>query len=92
MFAYLYEWIENIAFYMILITALVQMIPNNSYQKYVRFFTGLILILMLSGPIFKVFGIEQEFQEFYQSAEYQQKVKEIERGAAYLEEFTGKIE
>ena len=92
MLTYLYEWIENIAFYMVIITVAMQMIPNSSYKKYIRFFTGLILIIMLSGPIMKIFGMEQELQEFYKSAEYQQKVKEIERATKYLEEFSGEIE
>ena len=77
---------------MVIITVAMQMIPNSSYKKYIRFFTGLILIIMLSGPIMKIFGMEQELQEFYKSAEYQQKVKEIERATKYLEEFSGEIE
>ena len=59
---YLYEWIENIAVYMVIITVAMQMVPNNSYKKYIRFFTGLILIIMMSGPILKIFGMEQELQ------------------------------
>ena len=77
---------------MVIFTVAMQMIPNSSYKKYIRFFTGLILIIMLSGPIMKIFGMEQELQEFYKSAEYQQKVKEIERATKYLEEFSGEIE
>lgn len=89
---YLYEWIENVAVYMVIITVAMQMVPNNSYKKYIRFFTGLILIIMMSGPILKIFGMEQELEEFYKSAEYEQKVKEIEGATKYLEDFSGKME
>lgn len=85
MLEYLYQWIENIAFYLIIFTVAMQVIPNNSYKKYIQFFTGLILILMLSGPILKIFGAEQDFRDFYKSAEYEQKVKEIEEATRYLE-------
>lgn len=85
MLDYLYQWIENIAFYLILFTVGMQVIPNNNYKKYIQFFTGLILIIMLAGPILKVFGAEQNFRDFYKSAEYQQKVKEIEDATKYLE-------
>ena len=85
MLEYLYQWIENIAFYLIIFTVAIQMIPNNSYKKYIQFFTGLILIIMLAGPILKIFGTEQDFREFYKSAEYQQKVREIEEATKYLE-------
>ncbi len=85
MLEYLYQWIENIAFYLIIFTVAMQMIPNNSYKKYIQFFTGLILIIMLAGPILKIFGTEQDFREFYKSAEVQLQVKEIEEATRYLE-------
>ena len=40
---------------------------------------------MLAGPILKLFGAEQEFQEFYKGAEFEQKVREIEEATKYLE-------
>ena len=85
MLEYIYQWIENIAFYLIIFTVAMQMIPNNNYKKYIQFFTGLILIIMLAGPILKIFGAEQDFQDFYKSAEFEQKVKEIEEATKYLE-------
>ena len=33
-----YQWLQNIAFYLILITAIIQIIPNHSYKKYISFF------------------------------------------------------
>ena len=48
MIAFIYEWMENIAFYLVILVAVMQMIPQNSYQKYIRFFAGMILILMLA--------------------------------------------
>ncbi len=89
---YLYEWMKNLAFYMVIITVALQMLPNNSYKKYLEFFTGLILILMLMSPILKILGIEKEFHKFYDQAEYEQKVKEIEQATEYLEGFSGESE
>ena len=40
MLEYIYEWMENIAFYMVLVTAVMHLLPDSDYQKYVRFFTG----------------------------------------------------
>ena len=85
MLEYIYQWIENIAFYLIIFTVAMQMIPNTNYKKYIQFFSGLILVLMMSAPIFKVFGMEKEFEVFYENAEYQQKIEEIEEATKYLE-------
>ena len=34
MFNYFYEWLRNLAFYMVLVTAVLQLIPNRSYKIY----------------------------------------------------------
>lgn len=88
MFDYLYEWIENVAFYLVILTIAIQLIPDNSYKKYIQFFVGLILVLMLSEPILKIFGMEDDFYVFYENAEYEQKVKEIEKSTKYLEDIS----
>ena len=77
MIAFFYQWLQNIAFYLILITAIIQIIPNHSYKKYIRFFTGLILIVMLSEPIMKAIGMQTTFSELYHNASYQQKIREM---------------
>ncbi len=92
MLNYLYEWVKNIAIYLVLFTAVLQLVPNNHYKKYIQFFTGLLLIIMLSGPILKLFGAEKSFQKFYESAEYEQKVREIEEATRYLEGIIGETE
>ena len=56
----IYIWIENIAFYMVIMVAAMQMIPGENYKKYVRFFVGLILIMMTIGPILKIMQIDVE--------------------------------
>ena len=85
MLDYIYEWMENIAFYMVLIVAIVQILPDNSYKKYVRFFAGLILILMMTGPVLKIFNMEE-----YQSTEYQKEMEEIQEVIKDMEGIIGK--
>ena len=80
MITFIYDWMENIAFYLVILVAIMQMIPQSSYQKYVRFFAGMILILMLAGPIFRIFGMSD-----FQSTEYQNALQEIEEASGYME-------
>lgn len=86
MFEYLYEWIRNIAYYMVLITAVMQIIPNHDYKKYIRFFTGMVLILLLMTPVLKLFGMEQQFSALYEGENYEDEIKEIENATQYLED------
>ena len=87
MLNYIYDWIENIAFYLVILVAVMQMIPQNSYQKYIRFFAGMILILMLAGPIVKLFGMTD-----FQSIEYQSVLQEMEEASGYMESIIGEEE
>lgn len=75
---FLYEWTKNLAFYMIVVTMVIQIVPGEGYKKYVRFFVGLILIIMLAQPILKLLGMQEEFVSFYNKAKRQQEKLERE--------------
>lgn len=77
---------QNIAFYMIIMTMVIQVIPNTEYKKYIRFFSGLILVLLLATPIFSIFGMNTKFDDIYNDANYRQAVREIEESTKYLED------
>ena len=85
MLDYIYQWMENIAFYLVVLVVIIQMVPGNSYKKYIRFFAGMILILMLTGPILNIFGMNT-----YQDTEYRKELEEIEEATKYMEEWIGK--
>ncbi len=56
----IYTWIENLTFYMVIMVAAMQIIPGENYKKYIRFFVGLILILMVISPFIKVTHMDLE--------------------------------
>lgn len=77
MFAYLYEWIRNVAFYLVLVTALLHVLPRSGYQKYIRFFTGLVLILLVLAPVLKLFQMEEEPRDAYRDDSWLEQLEEI---------------
>lgn len=86
MFEFFYTWMKNIAFFTVLMTAVTHILPESDYRKYVRFYMGLILIILLAAPVFRVFGSKDELGQIYHSSVYQQQMKEIEGASAFLEE------
>ncbi|MBC5742627.1 stage III sporulation protein AF [Lachnospiraceae bacterium MD308] len=86
MFRYFYEWAQNLAFYMVLVTVVLHAVPDSGYKKYIRFFTGMVLILMILTPIFKIFGMDSQIVNFYKSREYEAKLQEIEEATDYLKD------
>lgn len=53
------EWLGEIACFMCLMTVLLHVIPDTGLKKYVRFFLGLLLLLVAAEPIGRGAGMEQ---------------------------------
>lgn len=86
MFEYLYEWLRNLSFYLVLVTAVIHVLPGGGYRKYIRFFTGLVLILMLLAPIFQLFDTKYRVEELYEGYDFTDEMKEIEEKMDTLDE------
>lgn len=82
----LYQWVENIAFYMVFMTAALHLIPGDGYRKYLKFFTGLLLILLVLSPVLKIAGMEKTFREMFEKYTYEEELQRIEKKTKYLEE------
>ncbi len=80
-----YEWIKNLAFYLVIMTAVLEVLPGDTYRKYIRFFTGLVMILLVITPILKLTGSYGQFQAKYQGKE-QEFQMEIEQQRKRFEE------
>ncbi len=84
MLDWLYEWIKNIAFYMIIVSVIFKVLPGNGYQKYIQFFSGIVLILLVFLPIVRVLGKEQTIKDLYEGYSYEQKKEEMEMMENYF--------
>ena len=74
----LYLWIRNLAVFYIFFTAVLNLIPDRQYEKYVRFFMGLLLIFMMSTPMFSILGKGPELTEsFLNNFSEENKEKEL---------------
>ena len=82
----LYGWIQNIAVYLIVATAVMHVIPGKDYGKYVRFFSGLVLILLLFTPVMNLTGMGERFRELYRNTQYETDRRESEEAGERLEE------
>lgn len=77
----LYLWMKNLAVFYILFTAVLHLIPEKKYERYVRMFMGLLLILMMCMPLFSFLGkgeeLAESFQDFYYGEEQKRQQKEL---------------
>ena len=56
----LYSWVESLVCYYILLSAVTNFLPDNSFKKYIQYYLGLLLILVMLSPVFQVTGIQKE--------------------------------
>lgn len=89
MFDFLYEWIQNLAFYLVMVTAVLHTVPGEGYKKYVRFFTGLVLILMMLTPLLRIFGSDIDIAGLYDKEEYTRSLEEFTRSVEQAEALKG---
>lgn len=61
----IYRWVKTIAFFYIVFSAVLHLVPDVKYERYIRSFMGILLIYILSTPVFNLFGNgEKLLQEF----------------------------
>lgn len=46
-----YQWVRNLAVYYIVLTAAIQVMPDQKYGRYIRYFMGVLLILIVTAPL-----------------------------------------
>lgn len=45
------SWIRQMIYLLIFLVLMLQILPSGNYRKYVKFFTGLIFVVALIGPV-----------------------------------------
>lgn len=85
MFQELYGWIQNITVYLLVTAAVMHAVPGKDYSKYIRFFSGLMLVLLLASPILNLTGMAERFETLYKGNKYEMNRREIEKAEEFYE-------
>ncbi|HIR93077.1 MAG TPA: stage III sporulation protein AF [Candidatus Egerieimonas intestinavium] len=74
----IYGWMRNLAYTLLFFTAVLQLLPEGDYRRYVKYFLGLLLILTVMGPLLDLFSLEDSLggimdRYLERSEDYQQE-------------------
>ena len=61
-----FTWVKHIACFTILTTVIIHILPSNKYEKYLKLYLGLLLILLMISPFAKLFHLDKVMEEFFQ--------------------------
>lgn len=81
----IYTWIQNLAFYFILMTMVSSLLPGSQYIKYVKFFMGLVLVVLLASPILQLFHMDGRLADSLVIHSYEQELAEFREQEQELE-------
>ena len=76
--AALLEYIKNIGYFLILMSLVNNVMPDNSYKKYCRMFCGLILVVLVINPFYEFLNYEGDIEDIFATASYESQVKDLE--------------
>ncbi len=62
----LYQWVRNLAVYYIILTALTHILPGSQYGRYIRYFMGILLILIISSPLLNLLHLKEQMNGLFQ--------------------------
>ncbi len=51
-------WLKSLVGYMLIVSVVMQMLPNEKYERYVKLFTGFLLIIFILQPVLKIGSVD----------------------------------
>ena len=82
---WLFGWIKDIAFYQLLMVVVLHVLPEKQQQKYVQFFMGVVLIIVVISPVLRLTGMEGKLDAAYARQTYDQELQEFQRRQQEIE-------
>ena len=89
----LFGWVQDIAFYTLLMVVVLHVLPEKSQRKYLQFFMGIVLMILVISPFLSALGLERQLDETYARQTYDQELQEfLERQKVIEEEYQRHVE
>ena len=63
---FIFSYIKNICSFMIIITLILNLFPNKSYLKYIKFVAGLLLLIIVLRPILDIKKIKININDIFE--------------------------
>lgn len=81
-----YDWIRNIACYLVLISVVSNILPGKKYEKYIRLFTGLMFILIVFQPLTGTLNLEDKLLYYFETFTFREETGDLTKEILGIEE------
>lgn len=81
-----YEWIRNITGYILFMTVLDNLLPGKKYGKYLKLFSGMVLILLMIQPLTGSIRLEDKIARYYEAFVFQYETDDLRQEILGMED------
>ncbi len=74
-----YQWVSSILCFLIFVYGIKALLPSKKYEKYIRFFTGMILILLVIQPVMGGLNLEDRLAYYFENISFQRESEDLKR-------------
>ena len=74
----IYEWMKNLAVFYIFLTVVTHLVPDGRYVEYIRFFMGLLLILLLLSPLLELMNLKDSVENLIEQYAMEEQKLELQ--------------
>ena len=85
MFDGIYGWLRDVAVFFILMTAVLNILPEAKYRKYVQFFLGLVMVVVLCRPILALGNLESELEDMLGRLTLEEEIQGMEESQIQID-------
>lgn len=78
-------YIKNIGFFLILMSVVCNVLPDNTYKKYCKLFCGLVLVVLVITPFYEFLNYEGDIEDIFISNTYKSQIYELKNQLALQE-------
>lgn len=87
----IYGWVRNIVCFYIFMAVILHLLPRESYRKYVHFFSGMLLMILVMTPVLSLFGQEEVLMKKISQTGFFQELDNLKLDTAHLEQTQKKV-
>lgn len=81
-----YSWVKNVMVGLCLMELFSHLVRKEDYRRYIRFFGGMIILMMMISPVFQLFSGTDIFDEALKKAMLQEEAVNMELAGQTLAE------
>ena len=79
-------WVRNIVCYLIVLTVVSELLANSRYERYLRFFSGLVLIVLVVSPLSDALCLTDTLDDLFSAITFSQESDDFQERIWGMEE------